>query len=102
MAADFDTAEGTQREVPVTSYKLLHIPIGELNLIRITCRTCGAAIEVPIEEITPSSRLASCGACGAAFYSPSRNAASELANALFHAARDNRHGHIEFVVPVSE
>jgi len=35
----------------MTTHKVLRIAIADLTVLRLTCRKCGAAVEIPMAEV---------------------------------------------------
>jgi hypothetical protein len=89
------------------SEKLLRFLLDELNVIRLVCRACGAAVELPIAKLAASQRVIPCPVCnGKTGQAPilrdgranQEDAFSRLANAI-QDIRQMKNVDVQFVLP---
>lgn len=82
----------------MTTTRTCHVSVTDLDLLRITCRSCQTAVEVPLEKLTSGVFTPVCPTCNRTYYGSSVTPLAQLADALRAARVHAEHATLEFVI----
>lgn len=83
--------------------KRVHIPMDEIVLLRLTCRRCGTAFELPIDQVSRRIRSTDCPVCNEQLFAHERpTAVGQFALAVQEVLREQDHVLVELVIPNPE
>jgi hypothetical protein len=83
--------------------KVLRIPIADLNVLRVTCRSCGSSTEIPLDQVARRFHAGTCLSCHTDILGgePRSKYLTQLPDVLERIVADKQ-AEVEFVVPAPE